>query len=478
MIHVFAGAAKNTRSAVGPMREILLIDKGNSFVRNFEKSLTKNGFKLIKEKSLEKAITFMGKKGADLVVIDGDFLSKAGNSGKLRQLTADKPRIVLINDNNLKDLHLWIKDRFTLPLFQPVSGREFGRCMENLLKNKAAEDENRILQTELKARKKELDFYDENTRNLTAVSVLTKKLNSIMEKVKTLTGAEAVSLLLNDEPFFKIIPIRTSSKIQKSVFKKGVGIAGIVLYKGITLAIKDVGKDKRFNKTIDKFSTLKIKSLICAPLKIKDRGLGVLRLINKKHGDVFTDNDMDLLINAANYAAVDIEMAFLNQEIRNDDLTNLYNIRYLRQAVDMEIERAQRYGSLFSLIFMDLDNLKKVNDKYGHLVGSSVIIEVSRILQKNLRKIDTITRYGGDEFVMILPQTPLDACYMVAERLRMIIEKTEFLKNDGYSVRLTGSFGIASYPANAKNKDELLKLADEAMYHGKSSTKNIVYKAT
>ena len=232
-----------------------------------------------------------------------------------------------------------------------------------------------------------MDFYDENTRNLTAVSVLTKKLNSIMEKVKTLTGAEAVSLLLNDEPFFKIIPIRTSSKIQKSVFKKGVGIAGIVLYKGITLAIKDVGKDKRFNKTIDKFSTLKIKSLICAPLKIKDRGLGVLRLINKKHGDVFTDNDMDLLINAANYAAVDIEMAFLNQEIRNDDLTNLYNIRYLRQAVDMEIERAQRYGSLFSLIFMDLDNLKKVNDKYGHLVGSSVIIEVSRILQKNLRKI-------------------------------------------------------------------------------------------
>ncbi|MCK5505557.1 MAG: hypothetical protein KAJ10_10365, partial [Thermodesulfovibrionia bacterium] len=80
------------------MREILLIDKGNSFVRNFEKLLTKNGFKLIKEKSLKKAITFMGKKGADLVVIDGDFLSKTGNPDKLRQLTADKPRIVLIND--------------------------------------------------------------------------------------------------------------------------------------------------------------------------------------------------------------------------------------------------------------------------------------------------------------------------------------------------------------------------------------------
>lgn len=470
-------AAKNTRSAAGSMRKILLIDKGDSFVRKFEKTLTNKGNILIKEKDLKKATTFIEKKGADLIVIDSDFLSKAGNSVRLRQLTADKPRIVLINDNDFRNSGLWIKDRFTLPLFQPVSGKEFRHCMENLLKNRAAEDEISVLQTEIKARKKELTFYDNITRNLTAVSVLNKNLNTIMEKVKTLTGSEAASLLLNDEPFFKIIPIRTSTKIQKIVFKKGVGIAGIVLDKGIPLAVHNVEKDKRFNKSIDKFSLLKIKSIICAPLKIKDRRLGVLRLINKKDGDAFDDDDMNLLINAASYAAVDIEMAFLYQEIRNDDLTNLYNIRYLHQAVDMEIERAQRYGSLFSLIFMDLDNLKKVNDKYGHLVGSRVIIEVSGILQRNLRKIDTITRYGGDEFVMILPQTPLDSCYAVAERLRKIIEKTVFLQNDGYSVRLTGSFGIASYPANAKNKDELLKLADEAMYHGKFSTKNTVFKA-
>ncbi len=160
-----------------------------------------------------------------------------------------------------------------------------------------------------------------------------------------------------------------------------------------------------------------------------------------------------------------------------DDLTGLYNIRFLNQSIDIEIERSHRFGSIFSLIFMDIDDLKKVNDRFGHLTGSRVLIETARILRENLRKVDIIIRYGGDEFVIIMPQTSKESCFMVANRLRRTIEESVFLKSEDHPVRITASFGVASFPVNAKNKEELLVIADKALYHGKFSTKNVVFAA-
>lgn len=160
-----------------------------------------------------------------------------------------------------------------------------------------------------------------------------------------------------------------------------------------------------------------------------------------------------------------------------DDLTGLYNIRFLNQSIDIEIERSHRFGSIFSVIFMDIDDLKKVNDRFGHLAGSRVLIETARILKGNMRKVDIIIRYGGDEFVIIMPQTSKESGFMVADRLRRTIEESVFLKSEGHPVRITASFGVASFPVNAKDKEELLLIADKALYHGKFSTKNVVYAA-
>ena len=131
-----------------------------------------------------------------------------------------------------------------------------------------------------------------NNTILTSTADLTTMLNSMMEKVKKITDASAWSLLFNDEPFFDIVRFRTSKKLRKFRFQKGVGIAGWILEKNTPLIINDVKKDKRYNKEVDKFSNLNIKSLICAPLKIKERVIGVLRLINKKGEDAFTDDDI------------------------------------------------------------------------------------------------------------------------------------------------------------------------------------------
>jgi diguanylate cyclase (GGDEF)-like protein len=124
---------------------------------------------------------------------------------------------------------------------------------------------------------------------------------------------------------------------------------------------------------------------------------------------------------------------------------------------------------------MDIDYFKTINDNFGHLVGSKLLVEIGQILIKSLRSIDIVARYGGDEFVVVLPQTPPSAAVQIAERIRRSVEKNVFLKREGYSLRLTASFGIASYPESAKSKEDLLRLADEAMYHVKYRTRNGVY---
>ena len=158
-----------------------------------------------------------------------------------------------------------------------------------------------------------------------------------------------------------------------------------------------------------------------------------------------------------------------------DDLTKLFNTRYLNRTIEIEIQRSSRYNTSVSLIFMDIDYFKNINDQYGHLVGSKVLVEIGQILLKSLRSIDIVARYGGDEFVIVLPQTPPAAATQIAERMRKAVESNVFLKKEGYSLRMTASFGVASYPENAQSKDDLIRLADEAMYRVKYQTRNAVY---
>jgi diguanylate cyclase (GGDEF)-like protein len=157
-----------------------------------------------------------------------------------------------------------------------------------------------------------------------------------------------------------------------------------------------------------------------------------------------------------------------------DDLTHLYNVRYLEVALEREVGG----GKPFSVLFLDLDHFKSVNDQHGHLSGSRLLVEVARVLRSCVRDEDIVARYGGDEYVVLLVGIDSGGGLKVAERIRRAIEDHRFLSREGARVRITASIGLASFPEHAENKSEILDFADRAMYRGKRTTRNVVYMAS
>ncbi len=460
------------------MHNILIIDKGTSSIHTFKKTLEKKGYRLISEQNITNAIPHLKGGDIDLITIDSLVLSKIRQSGTFSRLADGIPVIVVTDSHTMKEKPLRRKDRNSALLREPLSARDYHYWAERLIRGKNLEDETRLLRSKLQTQKQVTDYHNDIIETFTSDTKIKDNLHAILERTRKMTGASACSLLINDESIFEIIHLRTSKKINRFTFNQGVGIAGWTMKTGSPAIVHDVAKDRRFNKKADSFPNLKITSLLCAPLKMKDRIVGALRAVNKKRGGPFTDDDLHALVNASIYASLAIERTFLHEKLKNDELTNLFNARHLHHVMEMEAIRSLRYKSPFSLLFMDIDNFKKINDKFGHLVGSRALVEIAQILQKNLRKIDIIARYGGDEFVIILPQTPHDGGFMVADRLRRLIEKKVFLKQEGLCISLTASFGVASFPRDAKNKDDLIEIADKAMYRAKFSTKNVVFSAT
>jgi two-component system cell cycle response regulator len=177
------------------------------------------------------------------------------------------------------------------------------------------------------------------------------------------------------------------------------------------------------------------------------------------------------LRNVGRFAEVE-DLAYL------DDLTHLFNIRYLQLVLDRELKSATQVGGAFSLLFLDLDYFKSVNDTHGHLIGSKLLVEMARIVKGCVRDNDVVCRYGGDEYVVMLRATDSGGALKVAERIRRTVETHHFLAREGYSLAITTCIGVASFPEHAQDKQSLLDMADRAMYRGKKGSRNVIYIAS
>jgi diguanylate cyclase (GGDEF)-like protein len=217
--------------------------------------------------------------------------------------------------------------------------------------------------------------------------------------------------------------------------------------------------------------------LIVMPMQIEHDLIGVLRLPLGRNERL----DEQAVTNVTQYvAAVSAVVGNIYQLTRSrdlamrDDLTKAFNRRFFESYLDEEIERARRYGALFSIIFLDLDDLKTVNNEHGHLAGSRTLQEVAKRILGAVRGIDKVVRFGGDEFCIILPQTDQEQAVAVAGRVRKALVSAPFHLADNIDVSITASFGIAAYPTHGITKDDLIRHADAAMYRVKSTTKDAV----
>ena len=217
-----------------------------------------------------------------------------------------------------------------------------------------------------------------------------------------------------------------------------------------------------------------LRSYLVVPLNARTQSIGSLCLAARKPSS-FDAHAATRLQPVADALALAFENARLFLKTRElsitDDVTPLYNFRFFHQILDRELKFVDRYGSVVSLMFIDLDRFKPINDAYGHLRGSRVLREIGFLLRNAVRETDYPARYGGDEFCVILPRTSEDAARALAEKLREIIESHTFLQEEGINVRVGASVGVADYPTAANGKEALIRLADERMYADKERRK-------
>jgi len=227
---------------------------------------------------------------------------------------------------------------------------------------------------------------------------------------------------------------------------------------------------------------LRAKSALVIPVTVPGSQQGVIVVLRKEEKAEYDRSDMS----TARFLAEQIHLSFENalnysdaqRLVFVDDHTGLFNTRYLDMALQNELRRAKRFKTHLSVLFVDLDFFKNVNDTYGHLAGSKLLIETSKVLKECVREIDMVIRYGGDEFILILIDTDRESAAKVAERIRKTMEESRFKIRDDLFLKITCCVGIATFPEDAETKSQLIHLADKAMYRGKETTRNVVYQAS
>jgi diguanylate cyclase (GGDEF)-like protein len=447
-----------------------------------EDALTSKDRSISKFKSVT-AVIFRPEDSPDIFLIDREQSAEAGTADFLSRFR-DVPKIVISRSCPFRGPGRWLKYPRTCTLSAP-SPKELEIAVVRALRERDLLMENFSLKRQLDILKREIEFFDGLNKTLTSALELNDILSAMIKKAKKLIRAETWSVYLLDKETGELVsektvaPRGTKERTRKSRLKAGQGIAGWVAREGLPAIIPDVSSDARFCNGIGRNVDHKPNSLICVPIKSKGSVIGVLEVANKTRTEHFTREDLNLLMRLVDHAALAIERASLYQKMAElsvtDDLTKLFNTRYLDRTLEIEISRADRHMSSLSLIFMDIDHFKVINDNFGHLIGSKLLVEMGQLLIKGLRTVDIVARYGGDEFVIVLPQTAPVAAITIAERIRKAIERNIFLKKEGLSLGLTASFGVASYPESAKSKEDLLRIADEAMYRVKYQTRNGVY---
>ena len=331
------------------------------------------------------------------------------------------------------------------------------------------------------AKKREADRYKtllEIGQSLLTITDLDQLLRQIIDVLAKEIQAERALIILRHPITGEISIANSTANVDTSTLEEAIlfskTIVSDVVNKGKSIFSRDVINDGTYSKT-DSVMNLKIRSLMCVPLIAKQNGdiIGTVYVDNRSVGNIFSKEDLKLLESFATLAGMAIENAHLYELAIMDELTKCYVRRYFEQRVREEFSRAERQRTPLSLLMVDVDQFKEVNDRFGHPAGDTVLKEIAGMIKRNLRTYDLLARLGGDEFAIILPEVTFRDAYRIAEKIRTSCGELLF---PGIQTKTTISIGIACYPLHhVSNVESLSKKADVALYKAKQLGRNTCF---
>lgn len=415
------------------------------------------------------------------------WIAKYGKNLNLKDYRGSKDSL------NYYDRYVPIKSFLGEPVF--LNGRVFGvifiddlesdiftKETENILKISASQIEDalqntRLLQQINQQSKEFRALYDASKKMLTYVK-LWETIDGFLDLLKSFTKYDYAIVTLKDEEGYQ--RIRVQKGFNEEILDKIVAedtLAFWTIKHRTVLDIKDYSEKKRKVPLLSNEIKIKgINRLIIIPIIIdNEEKEGTLMLCYKEEGP--TEYEKNLLEILTNQLTIAIAKALYVEKIdlmaTTDGLTGVYNHRHFQERLNEILERGKRYGEIFSLILLDIDFFKKVNDTYGHPIGDLVLKKVSQKIKSSTRKIDIVARYGGEEFAIILPQSNKESAYKFAERLRKEISEMTIVFESG-KLNVTVSMGVADFPSDGKDKVELIDKADKCLYEAKKQGRNRV----
>jgi diguanylate cyclase (GGDEF)-like protein len=307
-------------------------------------------------------------------------------------------------------------------------------------------------------------------------------LQTILRNAMDLLQTPAGSIVLYDEPLCQMTLRAHAGLSQRftAMSRWRVKVGGLthrILAEGKPFIVEDTATAPLFNNPPGLIEG--IRSLVAVPLKIQEKTVGVLYL-DDFAPRTFPEERLRLLPILASFAAMSIDNARLHEQMHafacTDGLTGLYNHRQFKLMIKDELGRAARYQKPLSLVMFDIDDFKKFNDTYGHPNGDKVLEAVAEILRESVREYDLTFRYGGEEFIVILPEADLEMALVAAERARRAIEVESACCLQGIAAHgVTVSVGVATYPRDAGDAEGLFKTVDDLLYRAKALGKNIIH---
>jgi diguanylate cyclase (GGDEF)-like protein len=452
------------------MERILIVEDDSFFREVFTDLLQEDGYSVEVAASGEEALEMIGTGNYHLVVTDLVMRDVSGLDilSAVKRLDPAVDVIMVTGHANVETAIYALKNGATDYLIKPINHDEFRHIVAHCMEQRRLLDENSEL--------KELLNLFQVSQTIANCLELERIYPLLMDALAKEGGSSRGLGYFSDGGQLVLHEVRGVDEERASLLGQAVISECDLIDDGASnlLMLRDFLPD-------DEDYQGDVREAMCLYIRHKSTLQGVIILFNEPDGSLSKEMNRKNVTFLLDQASLALDNAsrynFAKDLLYIDELTGLYNYRYLDVVLDRELKRSERYGSNLAVLFLDIDLFKMVNDLFGHLIGSRVLREVGTLLRKSVRDVDAVIRYGGDEYTIVLVETALEGAAIVAERIRQMVEAHTFARGDGLAIKLTVSLGYACSPDDATTKAELLELADQAMYRGKSDGKNRAFHA-